>query len=251
MRNYLSYGQGESAQLALDIAPPHSRSEAMMRAGRGLPDDEAGLLSAARTALRSFAGIMARDPTDRAAMQRIDERLDAIRDRFPDRDEDWLSDKLRVEGEIPAWGQPGRFVVTVADTRVVCSVQMLFGYSGFGSLSCEALDFDRPWLTETGYWSLLPQAPCQPMSVETWVIQSIEGMLWEWHRNKQRQRRLREIDEQYRAPRPLSYTEDDKPVPDPAWLPGGWLYQLAQHPPSTIPKPVLRKRAAVKRRARR
>lgn len=66
-------------------------------------------------------------------------------------------------GTVPLWGQTGDFVVTVGAmrARLLIRIEMegVFGIgSGYGfwpGFSAHAVDFDRPFLSETGYRSFL------------------------------------------------------------------------------------------------
>ncbi len=60
---------------------------------------------------------------------------------------------------VPLWGQRGSFIVTVSGTRVRIGMDGVFGIgasTGFWpGFSAHALDFDRPFISETGYRSFL------------------------------------------------------------------------------------------------
>ncbi len=62
-------------------------------------------------------------------------------------------------GTLPLWGQVGEFVITVGTMRVRIEIE---GMSGIGSSFCywpgfaaHAVDYDKPFLSETGYRSFL------------------------------------------------------------------------------------------------
>jgi hypothetical protein len=60
-------------------------------------------------------------------------------------------------GAVPLWGQKASFIVTAAGARVRIEMDGLFGLfatTGFWpSFSAHAVDFDRPFISETGYRS--------------------------------------------------------------------------------------------------
>lgn len=62
-------------------------------------------------------------------------------------------------GVVPLWGQKGSFVVTAAGARVRIEMDGVFGIcatSGFWlGFSAHAVDFERPFISETGYRSFL------------------------------------------------------------------------------------------------
>lgn len=75
-------------------------------------------------------------------------------------------------GTAPLWGQTGDFVITIGTMRVRIELD---GIMGIGllmpSFSANAIDFDRPFLSHTGYRSFygLRAAPDPGMSVVDWV----------------------------------------------------------------------------------
>ncbi len=62
-------------------------------------------------------------------------------------------------GAVPLWGQKGAFIVTVAGMRVRVALHGVFGigsWSGFWpGFAAHAVDWDKPFLSETGYRSFL------------------------------------------------------------------------------------------------
>lgn len=62
-------------------------------------------------------------------------------------------------GAVPLWGQKASFIVTVAGARVRIEMDGIFGLfatSGFWlSFAAHAVDFDRPFISQTGYRSFL------------------------------------------------------------------------------------------------
>lgn len=71
-----------------------------------------------------------------------------------------LADLTAAEpGTLPAWGQQGEFILEVAGMRVLIKLNGLFGHGArfmtYLSFSAHALDWDRPFLSETGYRSFM------------------------------------------------------------------------------------------------
>lgn len=69
-----------------------------------------------------------------------------------------LADLTAAEpGTIPAWGQQGEFILDIAGMRVLIKLSGLFGigarFMPYLSFSVHALDWDQPFLSETGYRS--------------------------------------------------------------------------------------------------
>lgn len=71
-----------------------------------------------------------------------------------------LADLTAAElGTIPEWGQQGEFILEVAGMRVLIKLSGLFGigarFMTYLSFSAHALDWDQPFLSETGYRSFM------------------------------------------------------------------------------------------------
>lgn len=61
-------------------------------------------------------------------------------------------------GTVPLWGQSGTFQITYDGMRVWIAMDGIFGIASFGAwmgFAAHALDFDKPFLSETGYRSFL------------------------------------------------------------------------------------------------
>lgn len=108
------------------------------------------------------------------------------------------------DGTVPLWGQTGRFTIHAAGMAVRIDMEGLFGIgSGWGfwpGFAAHAVDFDKPFLSETGYRSFLgthaaPQAGLTPesfarMVIEIYVAQECGGQLYaisERYRQRDRQ----------------------------------------------------------------
>src|SRR5262245_42305227 len=57
-------------------------------------------------------------------------------------------------GEIPLWGQTGTFVIEVDGCRIRIECDGIYGLSAL-SFSANAIDWDKPFISETGYRSFL------------------------------------------------------------------------------------------------
>lgn len=63
------------------------------------------------------------------------------------------------DGTIPLWGQTGSFIITVNSMRVRIDMDGMFGigarYMPWVNFSARAVDWDKPFLSETGYRSFM------------------------------------------------------------------------------------------------
>jgi hypothetical protein len=71
-----------------------------------------------------------------------------------------LADLTAAEpGTIPAWGQQGEFILDIAGMRVLIKLSGLFGigarFMTYLSFSAHAVDWGRPFISETGYRSFM------------------------------------------------------------------------------------------------
>lgn len=64
-----------------------------------------------------------------------------------------------ASGMVPIWGQKGSFIVSVSGTRVRIEMGGVFGIGASSAFwpgfAAHAVDFDRPFISETGYRSFL------------------------------------------------------------------------------------------------
>ncbi len=103
------------------------------------------------------------------------------------------------DGAIPLWGQEGSFIVTRGAMRVRIELEGMFGIASsfmpWPGFSAHALEWDKPFLSETGYRSFLgvggalepghtPESFCSAI-IEAYVTRELKG-------------RLRKIAPQYR-----------------------------------------------------
>ncbi|OMI09505.1 hypothetical protein BSN85_16390 [Bradyrhizobium brasilense] len=70
-----------------------------------------------------------------------------------------LDRKTRArKGKVPLWGQSGAFEITVSGMRIWIAMDGLFGVAHsttWGGFAAHALDWDKPFISETGYRSFL------------------------------------------------------------------------------------------------
>ena len=80
-------------------------------------------------------------------------------------------------GKVPLWGQVGSFLVEACGMQVQIEARGLFGVCGYASFNAHAVDFDRPFLSETGYRSFLGYGPCgvPGLTVDAYARRVIEG----------------------------------------------------------------------------
>lgn len=103
-------------------------------------------------------------------------------------------------GAVPLWGQKGAFIATVGGMRVRVALDGVFGigsWSGFWpGFAAHAVDWDKPFLSETGYRSFLGMyAPPAPgLTPEHFVTEVIAA-----HVARELKGRLRAIEPSCRA----------------------------------------------------
>jgi hypothetical protein len=82
---------------------------------------------------------------------------------------------------IPLWGQTGSFMVEVQSVRVRIEMDGIFGvgacYMPWPNFSAHAVDWDRPFISETGYRSFMGlNAALEPdLTAETFAIRVLEA----------------------------------------------------------------------------
>lgn len=83
------------------------------------------------------------------------------------------------EGAVPLWGQVGSFVVETCGMRARIETRGLYGVCGFGSFNAHAVDFDRPFLSDTGFRSFLGYGPggTPGLTVDAYARRVIEGFV--------------------------------------------------------------------------
>jgi len=107
---------------------------------------------------------------------------------------------LPEEGCMPLWGQSGTFVISVGEMDVRIELDGIFGigakYSYWPGFAAHAVDWGKPFLSETGYRSFLgihaePKADLTPAAFATTIIQN--------YVEKELRGRLQKIGKQFRA----------------------------------------------------
>ena len=216
-------------QPGFDFVPPANHAERLYRIARELATDGAGLMKQARDApkamtRRSAAARTKRRPPCANASTRSPSGCPKTTKRKP------ATQRLgrllaAAPGQVPLWGQHGGFVVTVGGCRVVIRSDGL-------SLHASAFDWDKPFLSETGYLELYSDDAARGRTVKQCALWLIRHRRTEWHRGKQQPRRLVPIvhydwvfNEETRHNERRAVTpgpdEDDRD-----WQPGGWLYEM-------------------------
>lgn len=256
-------------QLGFDFVPPATAQEQQYRAARDLPDGEAALIKAARSALVDYDRARRKANEDTVAAAALRYRTIAIKlngGSPSGMSTEWKDDDagegdgaaVRLEkalaapdGKVPMWGQRGRFILEFPEVRAIVAVRgVLVG--SFHDLELTALDYDRPFLSETGYLSLHgatheeDRAETLSLMVKRQVKEFRED--WQWSRGKRR-RVVRPLP-------PLKQTrnewDDDTgerveipiapPTDDPAWQEGGWIFAyLKANPPPQLQRQAPRR----------
>jgi hypothetical protein len=103
------------------------------------------------------------------------------------------------DGIAPLWGQSGAFIVEAGGMRVRVEIDGMFGigstFCPFPGFAARAVDFDRPFLSETGYRSFLSihAEPVPGMTTDEFVREVIAA-----HVRGELKGRLRGIKPEYR-----------------------------------------------------
>ncbi|HIG21753.1 MAG TPA: hypothetical protein EYG02_10505 [Henriciella marina] len=88
-----------------------------------------------------------------------------------------------ADGNVPIWGQSGTFTLSLATMRCSVDVDGMFGIGGkfmqWTSFSVKAVDWDRRFLSSTGYRSFLGYylETDEPLSVDDFVRHILEGYI--------------------------------------------------------------------------
>lgn len=130
-----------------------------------------------------------------------------------------LSRRLAApDGQIPLRGQSGRFLLVTENCRYVVVQNDAADFYGFG---IHALDYDRPFISPTGFRSMLPQPTAGlGLSTSEYAASLIATMI-----HSELKGRFVTID----SP-PSNYWLNDA-----ALQPGGWLQAALQQPPPPLP----------------
>jgi hypothetical protein len=223
-------------QLGFDFIDPSSVEEARVRAARGLPSDTSALLREAKEVLRAVNTAMLHGDNPGSHL----ERLEAIAGHllgfadFEDASEYLDAALAAPNGTSPLWwGQRANFVLTAQGCRSWVEAPGCLS-AGFGVIVLHAVDYDRPWLTRSGFLNPHAGRPEKPMT----FAQHVRRAIADWRlvqftgRRKPTARPLVPLDDA----KPYLGDEDEPdedidPAMIEAWGPEGWLTRwLAQHP---------------------
>jgi len=102
------------------------------------------------------------------------------------------------EGCVPLWGQYGVFTLSVRGCQVRIEYQGLYGICGF-QFSASAVEWDRPFLSDTGYRSFMLHGIDVSGGVPT--VDVLIADLLEQHIDRELKGRLVAITQQYRPSR--------------------------------------------------
>lgn len=226
-------------QMSLGLDLPSKEELAKRARLASLPDSDDALIAEARKLLVDYhAAALA---ADSERMLAIHDKINAAAEKmnggtqFGIATEEGAHGRLRralcaPDGQEPMWGQPGRFIVAACGCRCVVTYDGLFGYC----FSVRAVDFGRPFISETGFrsfasgWSTDKR---QGESVAARTAREIEAQMgWDCN-GKPCKPKLVKLgwfiwQGQEKIHHPVEPDRDD-----PAWQPGGWLHEAAKNPP--------------------
>jgi len=211
----------QAFQPGFDFLPPSSATERRYRIHRELAGDPTERLEQGRAWLKQYDAAIRGG--DEAQASEFADRLYAVGDAMPDDDEDeeltghaQLTKLLAAApGQVPLWGQSGTFLITVKKCRVVVHADGDFHFE------LTAFDWDRPFLSESGYLSLYGDADDARGRT---VKQCVTKLAQERSKKPVKMVRTRwDHDTRTRQEIPVGPDPDDVD-----WQPGGWLYELKQ-----------------------
>ncbi|SER58111.1 MT-A70 family methyltransferase [Rhizobium sp. NFR03] len=141
----------------------------------------------------------------------------------------WLKDALAApDGDVPLFGQPGRFLIELFGCRVDFKYSGLFGYSGGDA---HVVDLDKPFFSDTGYRSFMVshldgETISEGLDVRSYLESVCTLQFTEGGKKKVKL---------HDGPFGLNTSEDgpreswilQRRETDPAYLPGGFLYDAA------------------------
>ena len=173
-----------------------------------------------------------------------------------------LEKALTVEGTVPRWGTPGRFIVQACGCPCLVKYEGVFAnWSGF---EVAAVYYDRPFISDTGYVSLQERpeelreswgtgGSAKGKTVDRWIIDELEQPQ-QWangrYQKNPKMRPLVAMKEQRvweRGGNGFTLRMPTPPQDDPAWQPGGWIHQwLQDNPPPPLPEPKRERKAKEK-----
>jgi hypothetical protein len=192
----------------LSAADTENRARKIARATAHLPGTMAEAIPFYRVLLRQHHAAMLAAAIDETMRLREEARLMATRLNNGEpgilADDDAPGCVLAREtsaatGIVPLWGQEGEFTVTVGAMQVRVELGGIFGIGGayiyWPGFSAHAIDYERPFLSETGYRSFLGiyAEPAPSLTPDEFVRKVIET-----HIATELKGRLRTIEPRYR-----------------------------------------------------
>lgn len=135
------------------------------------------------------------------------------------------------DGEIPMYGQQGRFLLLIAGCRVDFEYDGVFGICGGDA---HVIDLDKPFISETGYRSF-QVTPYDKviwtggLPVDEYLRRVCENQLLHSGDKKLKEPKLRMVDMTMLGRKEPINRHDwirENRSDDPAWLPGGYLASL-------------------------
>lgn len=216
-------------QLGFDFVPAASPQEQLIRDGRGLPDDLDGLLREAKAALSAINAAIVKGERYRPQFTRlraIVERWRVLKHVAAEDAAEELGAALQAaDGKVPTWGRRGRFIMTARECRILILWPGALD-DEFPGFEAFAIDFDRPWLTSTGYRDFGGIYEEPQGTVIAYVRRRIAEAQQRMIGGKCHARPLEEIVEN-----PYDDEPPGPPPGDPAWQAGGWIFEYrAKHP---------------------
>lgn len=104
-----------------------------------------------------------------------------------------------LEDEVPLWGQEGSFVVSLPTVRVFIKMDGIFGIgasvSPWMNFAAHAIDWDKPFINETGYRSFMG---LHAAVVPSLTPDAFARLVLEAHIKRELKNQLRAIDPRYR-----------------------------------------------------
>jgi hypothetical protein len=164
-----------SLQVSFDFMPP-GRVEAEFRAARDLPDGETALIEEGRRALLAYHRATLANDSTAAGAARVRYHAIAVKlnggssqgmlVKWGKRDAG-LGGAVRLEevlaavpGKIPMHGQLGKFILSVSGCRAIISITGGLLHDQYHrSVEVRALDWDRPFISNTGFLSTSMDEP--------------------------------------------------------------------------------------------
>lgn len=184
MNNHTAHSSTSTAGSASSKTTGKNRRGAPQKATRDtkyeslaktLPEGDSALLDVAKQAVEAFdVAIMAGDDTAAAVAFDLYEAVVFVLNGwtfFACRGDDEAAGYVvarhcaAVSGAVPGWGQSGEFVIEADGMRALVVTGWKFG-GWLQHFSFHAIDFDRPFISETGYRSHFQSQPYAGVTVD-------------------------------------------------------------------------------------